>query len=203
MKLLPQLGTPARPPTLVENRPDEQKGSRLARPNAFRSFDRGRKCEALTLRLGKLLQLGPASRVLDVASGQGTSAFLLAQRFGCQVVGIDYGALAIQQAATRARERGLDHLVTFQTGDAEQLPVPSASFDALLCECAFCTFPNKTVAAAEFQRVLKPGGRVGVSDLTRRGGVPTYLLDGQVVSLGNPPRAAFLARLSQESNQGR
>ncbi len=131
--------------------------------------------EALTLRLGELLQLGPESRVLDVASGQGTSAFVLARSFGCQVVGIDYGALAVQQAQERARTLSLDHLVTFQTGDAEHLPLPAAAFDALLCECAFCTFPNKEAAAAEFQRVLKLGGHIGLSDLTRSGDVPPDL----------------------------
>jgi arsenite methyltransferase len=131
--------------------------------------------EALTLRLGELLQLGPTSYVLDVASGQGTSALLLAQQFGCRVLGIDYGAGAVQQARERAQALGLDHLVSFQTGDAEQLPLPDTAFDALLCECAFCTFPDKATAAMEFQRVLKPGGRVGLSDLTRRGSVPQDL----------------------------
>lgn len=131
--------------------------------------------EALTLRLGQLLQLGPTSQVLDVASGQGTSAILLAQRFGCRVLGIDYGEDAVCQANERARSLGLSHLVSFQQGDAECLPVASASFDALLCECAFCTFPHKAAAAAEFQRVLKSRGRVGLSDLTRRGEVPPEL----------------------------
>lgn len=132
--------------------------------------------EVLTARLGELLQLGPASKVLDVASGQGTSAMLLAQRFGCQVLGIDYGEGAVQQATERAAALGLSHLVSFRQGDAEQLPLPDAGFDALLCECAFCTFPDKAAAAAEFQRILKPGGRVGLSDLTRSGEVPPDLL---------------------------
>lgn len=131
--------------------------------------------DALTLRLGKQLQLGSESRVLDVASGQGKSALLLAQHFGCRVLGIDYGAGAVQQAEERAHALGLDHLVSFQQGDAELLPMPDAAFDALLCECAFCTFPNKTAAAAEFQRVLKPGGGLGLSDLTRNGDVPPEL----------------------------
>lgn len=131
--------------------------------------------EALTIRLGSLLRLGPGSLVLDVASGQGTSACVLAQRFGCHVVGLDYGTGAVQQAGARARELGLDQLVSFQQGDAECLPLPDATFDALLCECAFCTFPNKAAAAAEFWRVLKPGGYVGLSDLTRCGEVPQAL----------------------------
>lgn len=131
--------------------------------------------EALTIRLGELLQLGPTSQVLDVASGQGASAILLAQRFGCRVLGIDYGEGAVQQANERARSLGLSHLVSFQQGDAERLAVSSASFDALICECAFCTFPDKVAAAAEFRRVLKPGGHVGLSDLTRREEVPPEL----------------------------
>jgi len=45
----------------------------------------------LTERLGEILGLGPLSRVLDVASGEGTSAIFLAEHFGCQVLGVDYG----------------------------------------------------------------------------------------------------------------
>src|SRR5579884_654289 len=131
--------------------------------------------DALTLRLGQLLQLGPNSYLLDIASGQGSSAILLAQRFGCRVLGIDYGLQAVQQANERAHALGLSHLVSFQHGDAERLPLPDNTFDALLCECAFCTFPDKAAAAAEFQRVLKPGGRLGLSDLTCNGEVPPEL----------------------------
>ncbi|HEV3331092.1 MAG TPA: methyltransferase domain-containing protein [Bryobacteraceae bacterium] len=51
----------------------------------------------------------------------------------------------------------------------KRLDFPDASFDAVICECAFCTFPEKRAAASEFARVLRPGGRVGISDLTRSG----------------------------------
>ncbi|HEY7358027.1 MAG TPA: methyltransferase domain-containing protein [Ktedonobacterales bacterium] len=130
---------------------------------------------ALTERLGALLGLGPGQRVLDVAAGQGASAIFLAQRFGCAVLGVDYGGDSVRQATEAAERAGVAHLVRFEQGDAERLPVADAAFDALICECAFCTFPDKRAAASEFGRVLRPGGRVGLSDLTRSGPVPDDL----------------------------
>jgi arsenite methyltransferase len=130
---------------------------------------------ALTGYLGAALHLGPERRVLDVAAGQGTSAIHLAQRFGCTVLGIEYGQVAVERATLAAQAAGVARLVTFEQGDAEQLPVPTESFDAVVCECAYCTFPNKALAAAEFARVLSPGGRVGLGDLTRRGEIPAEL----------------------------
>jgi arsenite methyltransferase len=130
---------------------------------------------ALTAHLGAALRLLPGQRVLDVAAGQGTSAIHLAQRFGCSVLGIEYSPVAVERATRAAQEAGVAHLVAFEQGDAEQLPVPAASCDVVVCECAFCTFPNKALAASEFARVLSPGGRVGLSDLTRRGEIPAEL----------------------------
>jgi SAM-dependent methyltransferase len=121
----------------------------------------------LTHELGTLLGLTSASTVLDVASGRGTSAFYLAASFGCKVTGIDLSEENVRQAATEASQRGLAGQTEFQLGDAECLSFPDNAFDAIVCECAFCTFPNKQIAAAEFYRVLKPGGHLGFSDLTR------------------------------------
>jgi arsenite methyltransferase len=124
----------------------------------------------LTSRLGVMLQLGVEKRVLDVASGKGESALHLAGQFGCEVVGVDYSARNVEESSARATES-----VSFTHGDAERLPFDDASFDALLCECAFCTFPEKNRAASEFYRVLKPGGVVGLSDLSRSGPLPVAL----------------------------
>jgi len=129
----------------------------------------------LTERLGSLLQLTPESRVLDVASGKGSSAFFLAERFGCHVIGVDYGSQNVAKANELADPQGLASRVRFERGDAERLPFPDASFDAVLCECAFCTFPDKAAAAREFARVLRPKGQVGLSDLTRAPLLPKEL----------------------------
>jgi len=129
---------------------------------------------ALTRRLGELLHLGPQSRVLDVACGKGTTAALLAEHFGCEVVGVDYSEQNVAQANGLAAARRLTR-VHCERGDAEALPFLNASFDAIFCECAFCTFPDKSAAAREFARVLRPGGQVGLSDITRAPSLPREL----------------------------
>lgn len=129
----------------------------------------------LTGRLGALLELGAGRRVLDVASGKGASAMFLAEWFGCEVVGIDFSHGNVQLASAEAANRGLGHLVRFQQADAECLPFSDATFDAIVCECAFCVFPDKSRAAREFARVLAEGGRLGLSDLTRGPELPREL----------------------------
>lgn len=129
----------------------------------------------LTERVGVLLDLDSQSRVLDVASGRGTSAFFLAERIGCEVVGIDYSAASVADANNLAPTTGLASRVHFECGDAERLRFLDGYFHAVVCECAFCTFPDKAAAAREFARVLCPGGRVGLSDLTRGPVLPKEL----------------------------
>src|SRR5258708_39802803 len=130
----------------------------------------------LTERLGVLLGLDAQSRVLDLAAGRGTSALHLAREFGCQVIGVDYSARNVALAQEAAAAQGLAGRVQFARADAEHLnTLADASFDAVVCECAFCTFPNKQAAAAEIARVLVPGGHLGLSDLTRSGPLPPEL----------------------------
>lgn len=132
---------------------------------------------ALTERLGTLLGLGPRSRVLDVASGQGASAVFLAQRFGCEVLGLDLSATNVALAGEAAARAGVGERARFERGDAERLPVADGAFDAVMCECAFCLFPDKRAVAAEFARALRPGGVLGLSDLARGGALPPALGD--------------------------
>jgi arsenite methyltransferase len=129
----------------------------------------------LTGQLGRMLGLNPASRVLDVACGKGTTAIFLAKEFGCEVLGIDYGEQNVEAARSLARTEHLESRVQFERSDAESLPFSDESFDAAICECAFCTFPDKASAAKEFFRVLRRGGQVGISDLTRQEVLPEEL----------------------------
>ncbi len=154
---------------------------------------------ALTERLGVLLGLNAQTRVLDLAAGRGTSALHLARVFGCQVVGVDYGARNVALARDAARDQGLAEQVQFMQADAERLgAIPDESFDAVVCECAYCTFPNKRAAATEIARVLRPGGHFGLSDLTRNGDLPPELhgLAARIACVADAqPVASYVADL--------
>jgi arsenite methyltransferase len=121
---------------------------------------------ALTAHLGQVIGLQSGDHCLDVACGRGASALHLAQQFGCRVTGVDYGAENIAAAQSLAAEKEMAHLATFRQGDAEKLPLDDGTFDAVISECSFCTFPDKPIAAAEIARVLCPGGRLGLTDMT-------------------------------------
>ena len=129
---------------------------------------------ALTPHLGEVIEVGPGDRVLDVACGRGASAIHLAKHFRCHVTGVDYGSENIIAAGVLAAESGMTHLTTFRQGDAEGLPFDNGTFDAVISECSFCTFPDKATAATEMARVLRrpepagghPGGQLGLTDMT-------------------------------------
>jgi SAM-dependent methyltransferase len=119
----------------------------------------------LTRHLAATLDLQPGEHVLDVASGIGTTALLLAGQHRVDVVGVDLGDAQTSRALARVADAGLVDRCRFEVGDAEALPVESGTFDAVVCECAFCTFPDKATAAAELARAVRPGGRVGITDV--------------------------------------
>ena len=123
---------------------------------------------ALTSRLVRALRVGGSHEIVDVASGPGASAIQAAQETGCRVVGIDLSPASVAAATEAAIAAGVGERAKFVVGDAEALPLPDASVDGALCECALCTFPDKQAAAGELARVLRPGARLALSDMTAR-----------------------------------
>ncbi|PZG01888.1 SAM-dependent methyltransferase [Micromonospora deserti] len=121
---------------------------------------------ALTRWLAGRLGLRSGGAVLDVASGRGATALLLAGEYGADVTGVDLSEANVAAATDAARRAGLAATARFRLGDAERMPVPDAAFDVVVCECAFCTFLDKPTAAAELARALRPGGRLGLTDVT-------------------------------------
>jgi ubiquinone/menaquinone biosynthesis C-methylase UbiE len=136
-------------------------------------------CEAADLQAGW--------RVLDVATGSGNAA-LAAARFGCEVVGIDYVPALLARGRRRAEAEGL--AIELLEGDAEAIPFPDASFDAVLSVYGSMFAPDHHRAAAELARVSRPGGRIALATWTPDGFIGEML---QVVAAHVPPPPGVLS----------
>lgn len=105
-------------------------------------------------------------RVLDVACGSGNAA-MAAARAGCDVVGVDYVPALLERGRRRAEAEGLE--VDLIEGDAEAIPFPDASFDAVVSVFGSMFAPDQAKAARELARVCRPGGRIGLATWTPDG----------------------------------
>lgn len=115
-------------------------------------------CEATDLRAG--------AQVLDVAAGNGNAALAAARRW-CNVVATDYVPALLERARERASAERLP--MQFREADAEALPFPDASFDAVLSTFGVMFTANHAQAAHEMARVCRPGGRIGLANWTPEG----------------------------------
>ena len=145
----------------------------------------------LTRQLASATLVSPNSDVLDVACGIGSSAYVIAADFGATVTGCDYSAVNLKRATIASRATGLDRTTQFVNGSAEHLPFAPESFDVTLCECSLCLFENMDTALQQICRVLKPGGRIGISDFFLNATVPDSLdgLLGKVLCVAGAPSA--------------
>jgi ubiquinone/menaquinone biosynthesis C-methylase UbiE len=115
-------------------------------------------CEAVDIHSGQ--------RVLDVATGSGNTALAAARRGG-DVVGIDFVPALLERGRVRAAAERLT--IAFQEGDAEEIPFPDASFDAVLSTFGAMFAPNQERTARELVRVCRPGGKIGMANWTPEG----------------------------------
>ena len=119
----------------------------------------------LTARLAEAAKVNSNSLILDIASGRGTTACFLSRHHDCRVVGIDLSPLSASFAKNKAQKENVDQGARFIVADAEKLPFSDAVFDTVISECAFSLLPDKDMGAKEIVRVLKPGGRVAITDV--------------------------------------
>jgi arsenite methyltransferase len=115
----------------------------------------------------ELGRLAPGERVLDLGSGAGTDSLVAAQMVGERgsVTGIDMTPEMLTKARTAAAEMGAAN-AEFVEGEAERLPFPDASFDVVISNGVIDLIPDKDAVFAELYRVLVPGGRMQIADVT-------------------------------------
>lgn len=132
-----------------------------ASSDAYATSDIHARGESLAVLLN-LVQPQSDWQSLDVATGAGHTALAFASHVA-QVMATDLTAEMLTKTAELAAQRGLANVST-RSADAESLPFDDASFNLVTCRLAFHHFPNPRQALAEFARVLKPGGLVGLTD---------------------------------------
>lgn len=124
--------------------------------------------------LGEKANLQPGSTVLDVGSGVGGPARLLAHEFGLKVVGLDLTASYCQLADKLTSSVGIDGVIAFINGNALSLPFKSNMFDAVWTQHCAMNIKEKQLLYQEFARVLKPTGKLLIHDITAGENKPVY-----------------------------
>jgi O-methyltransferase StaMB len=128
--------------------------------------------DRLTDLMTEHLRLGKGDRVLDVGCGVGQPAMRIAERTGAHVTGVSISQGQIDRATALAAKAGLSGQVEFTHGDAMKLPFPDNSFDAAIAIESIFHMPDREQVLGEIQRVLRPGGRLTLTDFFERGPIP-------------------------------
>src|SRR5579859_4013439 len=135
--------------------------------NRHMGFPPGTKAGIITAEaipeLAEGLRLRRGTTLLDLACGRGAYGLLVAKQAGTNLIGVDFSAQAVAEAREQAERMGVSD-ASFRTGDLIATGLPDASVEAVLCTDAI-QFPDEpALAYDEIRRVLKPGGRVALTD---------------------------------------
>jgi arsenite methyltransferase len=154
-----------------------------------------------------IASLQPGEVVLDLGSGGGFDLFLAGPKVGAagRAIGVDMTpdmlALARKNLQTYREHTGLDN-VEFRLGEIEHLPVADASVDAVISNCVLNLSPDKPQVWRDIARVLKPGGRVAVSDLALLQPLPAAvaaMLEALVGCVAGAPLVTDIERMMREA----
>ncbi len=145
-----------------------------------------------------LANLKEGETVLDLGSGGGIDCFLASKQVGPsgRVIGVDMTPDMLERARKAAKAGGFEN-VEFRLGEIEALPVPDNTVDAVISNCVLNLSPARDRVFAEVMRVLKPGGRVMISDLISHLPTPTFLVESTEALVGCLPvqEDGYLAEL--------
>lgn len=123
----------------------------------------------LTDRLSGMLTIKPGERLLDIGCGVGEPAIRLASSHEIDVVGVSISERQVQKANERAASAGLANRLSFQYGDAMDLPFPDESFDLVWALESLHHMPDRWHVIEQAARILRPGGRMAIGDFLLRG----------------------------------
>ena len=149
-----------------------------------------------------LASLKAGETVLDLGSGAGFDCFLAARQVGREgkVIGVDMTPEMIEKATENARKISIDN-VEFRLGDIEHLPVADGSIDVIISNCVINLSPNKSRVFREAFRVLKPGGRLMVSDIVLKKPLPDAIKNSIAAYIGCVAGASLREDYLQEMRE--
>ncbi|WP_446742301.1 arsenite methyltransferase [Silvibacterium acidisoli] len=129
--------------------------------------------------------LRPGEVVVDLGSGGGLDVFLAAPQIGPtgKAIGIDMTAAMIERARANAEKGGYTN-VEFHLGSIDNIPLPDASADCVISNCVLNLVPDKPAVFREIARILKPGGRMAVSDIALKGDLPEAIASSLAAYVG-------------------
>ena len=129
-----------------------------------------------TDEMARMCKIGEGKKVLDIGSGKGTTACYLAEKYTCEVIGVDLSERMLGYAKDMVKKKRLEDRTSFRRANAHNLPFEDESFDIVLAECTTVLI-DKERAFSEFLRVAKHDGYIGNLEMTWQKPPPERLAD--------------------------